>query len=142
VVSAAFGDVEVAGAADGVDDRGADGGQVDRSVAGAAGGVVFGEGHVADVVAGFHGPVFAGQAGEVVAGGLGGGQAGDGVDVLAGGLSGPGVVSAAGDLDGLVGVGQVQILDVGGLQGAGFVAGRGRSRGRWRRWGPGPRAGP
>jgi hypothetical protein len=36
VVAAAFGDVQVAGVVDGVDDRGADGGEVDRAVAGAA----------------------------------------------------------------------------------------------------------
>ena len=59
VVSSAFGDVEVAGVADGVDDGVADGGEVDGSVAGSAGGVVFGEGDVSDVVAGFDGPVVA-----------------------------------------------------------------------------------
>ena len=39
MVSAAFGDVEVAGVADGVDDCVADGGEVGWSVAGAVGGV-------------------------------------------------------------------------------------------------------
>jgi hypothetical protein len=48
--------------------------------AGPAGGVVFGEGDVSDVVAGFHAPVLAGQPRQVGAGGLGAGQAGDGVD--------------------------------------------------------------
>jgi hypothetical protein len=50
VIAAAFGDVEVAGVADRVDDRAADGGQVDWSVAGAVGGVVFGEGDVSDLL--------------------------------------------------------------------------------------------
>jgi len=104
VVSSAFGDVQVAGVADGVDDRVADSGEVDRSVAGSAGGVVFGEGDVSDVVAGFYAPVVAGEAGQVGAGGVGGGQAGEGVDGFAGGLAGAGVLPSAGDLDGLVGV--------------------------------------
>src|SRR5437763_5186159 len=46
VVAAAFGDVQVAGVFEGRDDGGADGGQVDRSAAGTAGGGVFAEGHV------------------------------------------------------------------------------------------------
>jgi hypothetical protein len=41
VVSPAFGDVEVAGVLDRVYDGGAQGGEVDRAVAGAAGGVIF-----------------------------------------------------------------------------------------------------
>jgi hypothetical protein len=84
VVASAFGDVgEVAGGADRVGDGVADGGEVDRSVAGAAGGVVFGEGDVADVVVGLDGPVVTDESGEVVGAGLGAGQAGDGVDGLA-----------------------------------------------------------
>src|SRR5271170_3980655 len=50
VVAAAFGDVQVAGVFEGRDDGGADGGKVDGSAAGTAGGGVFAEGHVADVV--------------------------------------------------------------------------------------------
>jgi hypothetical protein len=95
VVLSAFGDVEVAGVADGVDDGVAEGGEVDRSVAGSVGGVVFGEGDVSDVVAGFDAPVVAGQAGQVGAGGVGGGQAGGGVDGFAGGLAGAGVLPLA-----------------------------------------------
>src|SRR5215472_9028767 len=54
VVAAAFGDVQVAGVFDGRDDGGADGGQVDRAAAGAAGGGVFAEGDVPDVVVCLH----------------------------------------------------------------------------------------
>jgi len=50
VVAAAFGDVQVAGVFDGRDDGGADGGQVDGPAAGAAGGGIFPESKVADVV--------------------------------------------------------------------------------------------
>ena len=108
VVAAAFGDVQVAGVFDGRDDGGADGGQVGRPAAGAAGGGVFTERHVADVVVRLDGPVLADQAGQVPRGGVGAGQAGDGVDGLAGGLAGGGVLPPPGDLDGLAGVREVQ----------------------------------
>src|SRR5450631_2555893 len=114
VVAASFGDVQVAGIFDGRDDRGADGGQVDGSVAGAAGRGVLGEGHVPDVVVCLDRPVLADQAGQVGRGGLGAGQAGDGVDGLAGGLPGDRVPPPAGDLDGLAGEGEVQVFDVRG----------------------------
>ena len=91
-----------------------------RPAAGAAGGGVFAEGHVADVVVCLDGPVLAGEAGQVLGGGVGAGQAGDGVDGLAGDLAGGGVLPPAGDLDGLAGAGEVQVADVGGLQGAGL----------------------
>jgi hypothetical protein len=52
VVAPAFGDVQVAGVFDGRDDGGADGGQVGRPAAGAAGGGVFAEGYVADLLSG------------------------------------------------------------------------------------------
>ena len=68
------------------------------------------------------GPVLADEAGQVGRGGVGAGQAGDGVDGLAGGLAGGGVLPPAGDLDGLAGVREVQVADVGGLQGAGLGA--------------------
>jgi hypothetical protein len=47
VITAAFGDVQVSGVFDSRGDGGADGGQVDGPTAGAAGGSVFAEGHVA-----------------------------------------------------------------------------------------------
>ena len=50
VVAAAFGDVQVAGVLEGRDDGSADGGQVGRPAAGAAGRGVLAEGHVADVM--------------------------------------------------------------------------------------------
>ena len=78
VVAPTFRDVQVAGVFDGRGDGCADGGQVDRPAAGAAGGGVFAEGHVADVVVRFDGPVLADEAGQVLDGGLGAGQAGDG----------------------------------------------------------------
>ena len=92
VVAASFGDVQVAGVFDGCGDGGADGGQVDRPVAGPAGGGVFAEGHVADVMVGLDGPVLADEPGQVASGGMGAGQAGDGVDGLAGDLAGSGVL--------------------------------------------------
>src|SRR5438128_9058426 len=81
VVASAFGDVQVAGVFDGRDDGGADGGQVGRPAAGAAGGGIFPESKVADVVVRLNGPLLAGQAGQVTGGGVSAGQAGDGVDV-------------------------------------------------------------
>src|SRR6266700_3524586 len=134
VVAAAFGDVQVAGVLEGRDDGGADGGQVGRSAAGPAGGGVFAEGHVADVVVRFDGPLLADQPGQVAGGGVRAGQAGDSVDGLAGGLAGGGVLAPAGDLDGLAGMREVQAADVGGLDGAGlgaavpFVAGAAAGR--------------
>src|ERR1035441_1344494 len=122
VVAAAFGDVQLAGVCDGRDDGGADGGQVGGSAAGAAGGGVFAECRVPDVVVCLDGPVLADQAGQVWRGGVRAGQAGDGVDGLAGGPAGGGVLPAAGDLDGLAGMGEVQVTDVGGFQGAGLGA--------------------
>jgi hypothetical protein len=77
---------QVAGIFEGRDDDGADGGQVGRSAAGAIGGRVFAEAHVADVMVRLFGPVLADKAGQVLRGGLGTGQAGNGVDGLAGGL--------------------------------------------------------
>src|SRR5436190_22341362 len=98
VVASAFGNVQVADVFEGRGDGGADGGQVDGPVAGAAGGGVLAEGHVADVVVRLDGPVLADQPGQVAGGGVGAGQAGDGVDGLAGGLAGGGVLAPAGDL--------------------------------------------
>jgi len=115
VVAAAFGNVHVAGVLEGCGDGGADGGQVDGPAAGAAGGGIFPESNVADVVVRLDGPLLADQAGQVLAGGLGAGQAGDGVDGLAGDLAGRGVLPPAGDLDGLAGMREVQAADVGGL---------------------------
>src|ERR1039458_6065287 len=120
VVAPSFGDVQVAGVLDGRDDGGADGGQVGGAAAGAAGRGVLGEGHVPDVVVCLDAPVLADQAGEVVRGGLGAGQARDGVDGLAGGLAGGCVLPPAGDLDGLAGAGEIQALDVRGLESAGL----------------------
>ena len=122
VVAAAFGDVQVAGVFEGRDDGGADGGQVGRPAAGAAGGGIFPESQVADVVVSLDGPLLADQAGQVTGGGVGAGQAGDGVNGLAGGLAGGGVLPPPGDLDGLAGGGEVQADDVRGLQGAGLGA--------------------
>ena len=59
VVAAAFGDVQVAGVFEGRGDGGADGGQADRPAAGAAGGGIFPERKVADVVVGLDGPLLA-----------------------------------------------------------------------------------
>ena len=67
VVAAAFGDVQVAGVFEGCDDGRADGGQVDRPAAGAAGGGIFPESKVADVVVSLDGPLLADQAGQVPA---------------------------------------------------------------------------
>jgi hypothetical protein len=50
VVAAAFGNVQVSGVFDRRDDGRADGGQVDGPAAGAAGGGVFAECHVPDMV--------------------------------------------------------------------------------------------
>src|SRR5579859_4336954 len=122
VVAAAFGDVQVAGVFDGRDDGGADGGQVGGPAAGPAGGGVFAERGVPDVVMCLDGPVLADQAGQVRRGGMGTGQAGDGVDGVAGGPAGGAVLPPPGDLDGLAGVREVQVADVGGLQGAGLGA--------------------
>ncbi len=52
VVASAFGDVQVAGVFDGRDDGGADGGQVDGPATGTAGGHIFTERHVSDVLQG------------------------------------------------------------------------------------------
>src|SRR6266699_6595318 len=122
VIAPAFGDVQVAGVLDGRDDGGADGGQVGGPAAGAAGRGVFAERRVPDVVMCFDGPVLADQPGQVRRSGVSAGQGGDGVDGLAGGLAGSGVLAPAGDLDGLAGAGEVQVADVGGLQGAGLGA--------------------
>ena len=89
-------------------------------MAGAAGGGIFAEGQVADVMVCLDAPVLADQAGQVAGGGVRAGQAGDGVDGLAAGLAGSGVLPPAGDLDGLPGVREVQVADVGGLQGPGL----------------------
>src|SRR6266852_5835177 len=87
VVAAAFGNVQVASVFDGRDDRGADGGQVGGPAAGTAGGSVFMECHVPDVVVCLDGPVLADEARQILGGGEGAGQAGDGVGGLAGGLA-------------------------------------------------------
>src|SRR5438270_1310693 len=58
VVASAFGDVQVAGVFDGRDDGGADGGQVDGPAAGAAGGGIFPESKVADVVVSLNARLF------------------------------------------------------------------------------------
>jgi hypothetical protein len=122
VVAPALGDVQIAGVFDGGDDGGADGGQVGRPVAGAVGRGVLTERDVPDVVVRLDGPVLADQAGQVLPGGAGAGEAGDGVGGLAGGLAGGGVLPPAGDLDGLPGVGEVQVADVAGLESAGLEA--------------------
>jgi hypothetical protein len=118
VVAPALGDVQVAR----VFDDGADGGQVGRPVAGATGRGVLTERDVSDVVVRLDGPVLADQAGQVLPGGVGAGGAGDGVGGLAGGLAGGGVLPPAGDLDGLAGMGEVQVADVDSLEGAGLEA--------------------
>ena len=59
MVAAAFGDVQVAGAFEGGDDSSADGGQVGRPAAGPAGGGIFAETDVADVMVRLDGPVLA-----------------------------------------------------------------------------------
>src|SRR5579859_4771968 len=82
VVASALGDVQVAGVFDGRDDGGADGGQVGGPAARAAGGCVFIECDVPDVVVRLDGPVLADQAGQVLRGGISTGQAGDGVGGL------------------------------------------------------------
>jgi hypothetical protein len=55
VVAPAFGDVQVAGVFDGRDDGGTDGGQVRRPAAGPAGGGIFAETDVAEVLRGSRG---------------------------------------------------------------------------------------
>src|SRR5436305_6273728 len=122
VIAPALGDVQVAGVFDGRDDGGADGGQVGGPAAGTAGRGVFAERHIADVVVCLDGPLPADEAGQVRRRGAGAGEAGDGVDGLAGGLAGAGVLPPAGDLDGLAGAGEVQAVDMGGLEGAGLDA--------------------
>src|SRR6266571_5070534 len=112
VVASAFGDVQVAGVFEGRDDGGADGGQVGRPAAGAAGGGIFPESKVADVVVRLNGPLLAGQAGQVTGGGVSAGQAGDGVDGLAGGPAGRGVLAPPGELDGLAGVREGQAIKI------------------------------
>ena len=69
-----------------------------------------------------NGPVLADQAGQVRRGGVRAGQASDGVGGLAGDLAGDGVLPPAADLDGLAGVREVQVADVGRLHGAGLDA--------------------
>ena len=64
-----LGDIAGDGHLDGRDDGGADGGQVGGPAACAAGGGVFAEGHVADVVVCLDGPVLADEAGQVLGGG-------------------------------------------------------------------------
>ena len=122
VVAASFGDVQVAGVFEGRDDGRADGCQVGGSAAGAAGGGIFPERKVTDVVMSLNRPLLADQAGQVAGGGLGAGQAGDGVDSLAGDLAGGDLLPPPGDLEGLAGMGEVQAADVGGFEGAGLGA--------------------
>ncbi len=55
VVAAPFGDVQVAGVFEGRGDGGADGGQVGRPAAGTAGGGIFSECDVADLLRGARG---------------------------------------------------------------------------------------
>jgi hypothetical protein len=62
------------------------------------------------------------EAGQVLRGGVCAGQAGDGVDGLAGDLARGGVLPPAGDLDGLAGRREVQVFDMGALEGAGLEA--------------------
>src|SRR5689334_4847298 len=122
VVAPAFGDVQVAGVLEGRGDGRPDGGQVGRPVAGAAGGGVFPERKVADVVVSLGGPLPADQPGQVAGCGISAGQAGDGVGGLARDPAGGDLLTPAGDLDGLAGVREVQAGDVGGLDGAGLGA--------------------
>jgi hypothetical protein len=70
MVAPAFGDVQVAGIFEGGDDGGADGGQVGRPAAGAAGRGVLAEGHVADMVVRLDGPVLTDEPGQVLGGGV------------------------------------------------------------------------
>src|SRR5258707_13647447 len=88
VVAPAFGDVQVTGVFDGRDDRGADGSQVDRPVAGAAGRGVLGKCHVPYVVMCLDSPVLAHEAGQVLRAGLAADQAADGVNGVVWALSG------------------------------------------------------
>src|SRR6266699_3921661 len=83
VIAAAFGDVQVAGVLDGRGNGGADGGQVGRPAAGPAGGGIFAECDVPDVVVCLDGPVLADEAGQILGGGVSAGQAGDGAGGLA-----------------------------------------------------------
>jgi hypothetical protein len=55
VVASAFGNVQVSGAFEGRDDGGADGGQVGKPAAGAAGGGIFAETRVARLLRGSRG---------------------------------------------------------------------------------------
>jgi len=107
--------VQVAGVFYGRDDGGADDGQVGRPASGAAGRGIFAEADVADMMVCLDGPVLTGQAGQVAGGDLGAGRAGDRVDGLARGPAGAGVLPPVGDLDGLAGVRELQVADVGGL---------------------------
>jgi hypothetical protein len=66
VVASAFGDVEVAGFADRVGGRVADGGEVGGAVAGAGGRMVLGGGRVPEMVGCLDGPVFGCRSGKVV----------------------------------------------------------------------------
>src|SRR5690348_13190310 len=141
VVAAAFGDVQVAGVFEGRGDGRAEGGQVGWPAAGAAGGGIFPESKVADMVVSLDGPLPADQAGQVTGGGLGAGQAGDGVNSLAGDPAGGDLLPPPGDLDGLAGMREIQAADVGGLQGAGLGAAVPPSPGSCCRPGPEPRAG-
>ena len=72
-------------------------------LAGVAGGGIFPESKVADVVVRLDRLPLADQAGQVTGGGVSAGQTGDGVNGLAGGLAGGGVLPPPGDLDGLGG---------------------------------------
>src|SRR4051794_33267040 len=120
VVASSFGNVKVAGVLDGVDDGRADGGQVDWAVAGAAGAVGFTEADVPHVVLRLNRPLLTGESGQIGSGGLGTGEIGDQVDRFAGDLRGDLVLPPPGDLDGLTGVREVQVIDMHGLHGAGL----------------------
>jgi hypothetical protein len=95
VVTAAFGDVQVAGILYGRHDDGQEVGYDPP------GGGVLAECRVSYMVMCLDGPELVDQAGQVRRGVVRAGQAGDGVDGLAGGLAGGGVLPPAGDLDGL-----------------------------------------
>jgi len=88
--------------------------------AGADLGAVLGEGGVADVVQRLDGPVPTDEVGQAGGAGLGVGEAGDGLDRH--GRAPPGMVAqvagGAGDLEDLGGVGEPEMVDRDGLEGA------------------------
>jgi hypothetical protein len=93
-----------------------------RAAADVTGRAVLTEAHVPDVMMRLNCPVLAAEPGQVAGGGQVAGQAGDGVDGLSGDLPGARVLPPPGDLDGLAGEREVQVVDMRGLEGAGLSA--------------------